>query len=83
LEAGTGVTKGYDQIVEGQWIEPVKRGFVDQCCSCGLTHVIDFEVVDRRTKEKIPHAAVQFKLRVDRRKTAASRRKLKFTKDDG
>lgn len=76
------MTKGYMQIVEGEWIEPAHSGFVDQCCDCHLVHVIDFAVVDRRTKEKIPHAAVQFKLKVDRRKTAASRRKLKFSKDE-
>lgn len=76
------MTKGYIQIVEGEWIEPAKKGFIDQCCDCHLVHVIDFAVVDSRTKEKIPHATVQFKLRVDRRKTAASRRKLKFSKED-
>ena len=76
------MTKGYMQIHEGEWIEPQKRGFIDQCCDCRLVHVIDFEVVDRRTKEKIPNAAVQFKLRVDRRKTSASRRNLNFAKDE-
>jgi hypothetical protein len=76
------MTKGYQQLVEGEWYEPTQRGFIDQCCHCHLVHIIDFAVVDRRTKEKIPHAAVQFKLRIDHRKTAASRRKLKFTKDE-
>lgn len=76
------MTRGYMQIVEGEWIEPPKKGFIDQCCDCALVHVIDFEVVDKRTREPIPYAAVQFKLKVDRRKTAASRRKLKFTKED-
>jgi hypothetical protein len=75
------VTKGYMQIVEGDWIEPSRKGFVDQCCDCALVHVIDFAVVDRRTKAPIPNALVQFKLRIDRRKTAASRRKLKFNKE--
>ena len=75
------MTKGYLQIVEGEWIQPVHKGFVSQCCHCALVHVYDFAVVDRRTKEKIPHAAVQFKLRLDPRKTAASRRKLKFSKE--
>ena len=75
------MTKGYTQIVEGEWIEPSRKGFVDQCCDCALVHVIDFAVVDRQTKEPIPNATVQFKLRIDRRKTAASRRKLKFSKD--
>jgi hypothetical protein len=80
MEEVAGMTKGYQQIVEDQWYEPTHTGFIDQCCSCGLTHVIDYAVVDRKTKEKIPGAAVQFKLRVDRRKTAASRRKLKADK---
>lgn len=75
------MTKGYMQIVEDEWIEPIRRGFVDQCCSCGLVHVIDFAVVDKRTKKAIPNASVQFKLRVDNRKTAASRRKYKFSAD--
>jgi len=76
------VTRGYMQIVEGEWIEPAKEGFVDQCCDCGLVHVIDFAVIDKRTRKEVPYVQVQFKLRVDRRKTAASRRKLKFTKEN-
>ena len=74
------MTKGYLQIEDGEWIEPTRR-FIDQCCSCGLTHIIDFEVVDK-DKKKIKGATVQFKLRIDQRKTAASRRKLKFAKDE-
>lgn len=75
------MTKGYQQIHTGEWIEPTRKGFIDQCCDCGLTHVIDFEVVDKN-KNKVPGVTVQFKLRVDRRKTSASRRKLKFSKDN-
>jgi hypothetical protein len=76
------MTKGYMQIEEGDWIEPTRKAFIDQCCDCGLVHVIDFAVVDKRTREPVPYVAVQFKLKIDRRKTAASRRKLKFTKDE-
>lgn len=75
------MTKGYQQIHEGEWIEPTRKGFVNQCCHCGLVHIIDFAVVDRRTKAPIPNATVQFKLKIDNRKTAASRRKYKFSKD--
>jgi Zn-finger protein len=74
------MTRGYTQIVEGDWIEPSRRGFVHQCCDCHLVHVTHFAVVDK-DKNPIPGATVQFKLRIDRRKTAASRRKLKFTKE--
>jgi hypothetical protein len=75
------MTKGYEQIWEGEWYEPKKKGFVNQCCDCALTHVYDFAVVDA-DKNPIKGATVQFKISVDKRKTAAARRKLKFSKDE-
>lgn len=69
------------QIMEGDWYEPPHSEFVSQCCDCSLVHVYRFAVVDRKTKEPVRGAQVQFKVTVDRRKTAASRRKLKFEKD--
>jgi hypothetical protein len=75
------MTKGYEQVHEGEWWEPQHGQFVSQCCDCCLTHVYKFAVVDRKTKEPITGAQVQFKLKVDRRKTAAARRKLNFTKE--
>lgn len=74
------MTKGYQQIHDGEWIEPKRKGYIDQCCSCGLTHIIDFEVVDK-DKNKVPNLTVQIRIKVDHRKTAASRRKLKFSKE--
>lgn len=74
------MTRGYTQIVEGVWYEPARKGFIDQCCDCALVHIVDFAVVDK-DKNPIPGATVQFKKRLDRRKTAASRRKLKSNKE--
>jgi hypothetical protein len=68
------------QIHTDEWIEPVRKAFIEQCCDCGLTHATDFAVVDKEGNE-VPGVTVQFKRRVDRRKTAASRRKLKFSKE--
>jgi hypothetical protein len=76
------MTKGYLQIVEGEWIEPVHDGFIDQCCDCHMVHVFKFAVIDRKTRERVSGVQVQFKLTVDGRRTAASRRKLKFSKDE-
>lgn len=28
----------------GAWILPVRRGYVFECCDCGLKHVMDFRV---------------------------------------
>jgi hypothetical protein len=53
---------------------------VHQCCHCALVHITDYNVVDRRTKKKVTGVAVQFRVRIDKRKTAASRRKMKSGK---
>lgn len=74
------MTRGYLQIEEGDWIEPTLKGFVHQCCGCGLVHITDYAVVDRRTEKRVRGVAVQFKLKIDNRRTAASRRKLKRKK---
>ncbi len=76
------MTKGYYQIIDGQWFEPQHGEFFDQCCSCGLTHRMKFAVIDRGTRKPVTGVQVQIKVNIDKRKTAASRRKLKFTKDE-
>lgn len=76
------MTKGYMQIETDEWIEPQHAKFIDQCCDCGLTHVMTFAVIDRKTRKEITGVQVQFKLKIDRRRTAASRRKLKFAKEE-
>lgn len=75
------MTKVYPQVHEGEWWEPTHGRFVSQCCECCLTHVYQFAVIDRKTREEVTGVQVQFKLKIDRRSTAAARRKLKFEKD--
>ncbi len=29
----------------GQWVRPIRNGYLMQCCDCGLVHKIDFKVV--------------------------------------
>lgn len=75
------MTKDYEQVHEDEWWEPPHGRFVSQCCDCCLTHVYQFNVIDRKTREYISGAQVRFKVKINRRMTAASRRKLKFEKD--
>ncbi len=56
---------GYQQLKDGEWVRPVKRGLVDKCCDCGLVHVIDFATED---------GVLYFRARRDARLTAAARR---------
>jgi hypothetical protein len=48
------------------WIQPVKRGYLMQCCDCGLVHRMDFRVNEGRA---------QFRAQRAERYTAHARRK--------
>lgn len=55
----------YTQAADGEWIQPIKRGYRVACCECSLVHEVDFRIVDGR---------VQFRAWRDGRATAAKRR---------
>lgn len=65
---------GYQQLQDGEWVRPVKRGHVDQCCDCGLVHVIDYV---------IENGVLYFRARRDPRLTAAARRAKAKVKTNG
>jgi hypothetical protein len=55
----------YRQVQDGEWVQPVRRGYKMACCDCSLVHRVDFRVVNGR---------VQFRAYRDNRATAAKRR---------
>lgn len=55
----------YFEPTEGEWIQPIRKGYKLACCSCGLVHRVDFRVYKRR---------VQVRFWRDNRATAAVRR---------
>lgn len=63
----------YDQLSDGEWMAPVRKGFKEQCCGCGLVHVVDYRIADGK---------IEFRATVDNRATAAARRKFKFTPEE-
>ena len=36
-----------EQPRPGEWVQPVKTGYLMECCDCGLVHRLDFRVVKR------------------------------------
>ena len=40
----------FDEPAAGEWVQPVPRGYLLQCCECGLVHRIDFRVVKDKRK---------------------------------
>jgi hypothetical protein len=67
------MSRGYYQITDGEWVIIPRRGFKEQCCSCGLVHRLNFRI----------NAKGQLEVQTfrDERATAAVRRAFKFEKD--
>jgi uncharacterized Zn finger protein len=60
----------YIQVYDGEWVQPVMRGYLMRCCDCGLVHKTDFRIAMTKRGKPI----IQFRVRRDRPKTAATRR---------
>lgn len=59
----------YHQVKEGDWTPIPRRGHRNQCCDCGNVHDIDYREYE---------GALEMRVRVNRRATAAARRVFKF-----
>jgi hypothetical protein len=55
----------YENPREGEWQQPIRKGYKMRCCDCGLVHKIDFRVYNGRAQMRV------FR---DNRSTAAVRR---------
>ena len=59
----------YDQVTEGEWVQPIRNGYKMECCDCGLVHKLDFRIRKGR---------VQLRAFRDNRATGQKRRKKPF-----
>lgn len=39
------MSKEFPNVKSGEWVQPVRRGYLMKCCDCGLVHEIDFRLV--------------------------------------
>jgi len=58
----------YTRPNDGEWVQPVRRGYKLACCDCGLVHTLDFRVHKGR---------VQFRAWRNNRSTALMRRHMR------
>lgn len=33
------------QVKQGEWVQPIRRGYLLKCCDCGLVHQLNFRLV--------------------------------------
>ena len=43
----------FDRPKAGEWIQPIRHGYLLACCDCGLTHRLDFRVKARRAQFRV------------------------------
>jgi hypothetical protein len=43
----------YEEPEEGEWVQPVEKGYKFACCDCGKVHMMDFRVVDGRVQFRV------------------------------
>lgn len=58
----------YLEQKDGEWVEPVRKGYRLACCDCSLVHTLNFRI--RKSK-------IQFQAFRNYRATAAMRRRYK------
>ena len=51
----------FKPVKDGQWINPKMRGYIMECCDCGLRHKLDFVVVDSKDENILNGGKVIFR----------------------
>ena len=41
----TKIPKNFYAVSDGEWIKPKRRGYLIQCCDCGLIHRMNFKLI--------------------------------------
>ena len=47
----------FQQVYDGEWVQPVRRGYRMKCCDCGLVHRLDFRLLKNRRGSRIQFRA--------------------------
>ncbi len=58
----------YSTVKDGEWVQPIRKGYKMRCCDCGLVHRIDFRLVGMQRKR------IQLRASRDLRATGQIRR---------
>lgn len=43
----------FEQPTAGEWVQPVRGGYLMECCDCGLVHRLDFRVLKVHKNRKL------------------------------
>ena len=61
----------YDQVTDGEWVQPRRKGYKAMCCDCGLVHRVNFRLVKNKCGKG---KTIQLQIFRDNRATGQVRR---------
>lgn len=35
----------FTQVYDGEWVQPIRKGYKVKCCDCGLVHTLNFKLI--------------------------------------
>ncbi len=65
----------------GEWVQPTRKGYLLQCCDCGLVHSIDFKLQATNRGNKIQFRA--FRLTTKGKRILPKHRPNHFSTSEG
>ena len=51
----------FDIVKDGEWVAPIRKGYVMECCDCGLRHKFNFKLVKTYRGNQILFQAFRLK----------------------
>lgn len=65
----------YETVIDGEWVQPVHKGYKMACCDCGSVHILNFRIIRVKTGKVVRGFKIQFQASRHNRATAAVRRR--------
>jgi len=68
----------FEQVNDGEWVQPTRKGYQMKCCDCGLIHILDFRLIKYGdSKHKIQFRAKRKEMKILRKITNPTEDELK------
>lgn len=45
------------KVSDGEWVQPIMRGYRMKCCDCGLIHRLNFRIVSNGKRTRVQFQA--------------------------
>lgn len=58
----------FKQVASGEWVQPIRKGYLFKCCDCSLIHSMDFRIAKNGRGQFIQFRAMRYDEIIGRKK---------------